>query len=173
MQLLVQLQLQVFLHNQADKHQILSGVASNPKWCSQKEGKWYPEKPVGREVLCCWVRGKPCRDFGLGVLCKPRIPLMTVTVWHYILQWHQGSNKLQFLLESHPCMDSSIERVWGHLQTSCWNGKGSIFCWMPLFWEKHNFINQPPPETTFLLSPQTVTAFCSSETLFLVCFCSW
>lgn len=66
---------------------------------SQKEDKWYPENPVGRGALRCWVRSKPCRDFGLGVLCKPRILLMTVTVWHYILvyrvyyilQWHQGS----------------------------------------------------------------------------------
>lgn len=71
---------------------------------SQKEGKWYQENPVGRGAMCGWVRDKPCRDFGLGVLCKSRTTLMTVTVWHYILKWHQGNYKLKFLLENHLCM---------------------------------------------------------------------
>lgn len=141
---------------------------------SEKEGKWYPENPVGRKAMCCWVRGKPCRDFRLGVLCKPRTPLMTVTVCHYILKWHRGNYKLKFLLENHRCMDSSIEMAWGHSQTSCSNGKGSNLCWVQLFGKKkYYFINQPPLESTVLLSPQTVTTFCSSETLFLVCSCSW
>lgn len=174
MQLLVQLQLQVFLHNQADKHQIFFLVLPrilNDAVRSQKEGKWYPESPVGRGALCCWVRGKPCRDFGLSALCKHRILLMTVTVW----QRHQGSYKLKLLLENHLYMDSAIERAWGHSQTSCSNGKGVKSLLGAAFWKNNNnnFINQLLPETVVLLSPQRVTTFCSSETLLLVCFCSW
>lgn len=53
-----------------------------------------------------------------------------------------------------------------------WKGVKSLLG--AAFWEKKNyFINQLPPETIVLLSPQTVITFCSSETLFLVCFCSW
>lgn len=128
---------------------------------------------MGRAALCCWVRGKPCRDFGLGVLCKPRISLMTVTVWHYILQWHQGSSKLKFLLKNHLCMDSLYREGMRALTNLLFKWKGVKFLPSAAFWKKPNFVNQPPPETMFLLSPQTVIAFCSSETLFLVHFCSW
>lgn len=64
------------------------------------------------------------------------------------------------------------------LQT-CSNGKGSKLCRVQLFRGKknptknHYFINQLPPETIVLLSPQSATAFCSSEILFLMCCCSW
>ena len=58
MQLLVQLQLQVFLHNQADKHQTLSDVASHPKWCSQK--------PERRRMIPRKIRGKSTALWGQG-----------------------------------------------------------------------------------------------------------
>lgn len=96
------------------------------------------QKTQWREEHCAVGSGASHAETGLGVLCKPRIPRMTVTVWYYILQWHQGSYKLKFLLENHLGMDSSIERAWGHLQTSCSNGKGSNLCWVQLFREKKN-----------------------------------
>lgn len=186
MQLIVQLQLQVLLRNQDDKHQIFFLVLPrilNDTVRSQKEDKWYPENPVGRGALWCWVRSKPCRDFGLGILCKPRILLMTVTVWHYILvyrvyyilQWHQGS-----YCQISPGKSSMLEQFYREGTRALTN---LLFQWKRVksllgaaFWEikkKKYFINQPPPEAIVLLSPQTVTTFCSNGTLFLVCFCSW
>lgn len=136
MQLLVQLQLQVFLHNQDDKHQTTSDAASHPKWCSQKPEKrqMIPRKMRGggrgRRVLRCRVQ--------LDILFKPRISSMTVTVWHYTLQWHQGSRKLIFLLENHLRIDSTTERAGQHLQTSCSTGKRSHFCGCS-FSERYNY----------------------------------
>lgn len=60
MQLLVQLQLQVFPHNQADKHQFFSGVASHPKWCSQKSERrqMIPRKPSGERSTVLLGQGQ-------------------------------------------------------------------------------------------------------------------
>lgn len=175
MQLLVQLQLQVFLHNQADKYQIFSGVASHPKWCSQKsERRQMISRKPSRKRGIVWL-GKGQAMQRLWPWCTLQTQNTSDDCHSLALYTEMAPRQLQTQISpGKPSMHGSIEMAWGHLQTSCSNGKGSNLCWVQLFGKKkYYFINQPPPETTVLLSPQTVTAFCSSEILFLVCFCSW
>lgn len=152
MQLIVQLQPQVLLHNQADKHLFFfSGVASYPKWCSQKSERRQviSRKPSGKRSTVVWGQEQVMQRLWAWCTlqtqntsddCHSRALYTSI---QYILQWHQGSYKVKFLLENHLCMDSSIERAREHLQTSCSNGKGSNLCWVQLFGKQKKLLHKP------------------------------
>lgn len=168
MQLIVQLQLQVFLHDQADEHQIFSGVASHPKWCGQKSER--------RQMISRKPRRK--RSILLGQGQDMQKLWCTLQTQNTSDDCHSlAPRQLQTQISpGKSCMHGQFYREGMRALTNLqFKRKGSNLCWVQLSGkqQKNYFINQPPPETTVLLSPQTVTAFCSYETLFLVSCCSW
>lgn len=102
---------------------------------SQKEGKWYQENPVGRGALCGWVRGQAMQR--LWPWCTLQTQNNSDDCHSLALHTEMAPRQLQTQISpGKPSMHGSIEMAWGHLQTSCSNGKGSNLCWVQLFGKK-------------------------------------